>query len=212
MSGGVVQRKMILNLYAVIGGNRARWTGGHIVAVENDPKIAAEYHKRFPDDEVLIGDAHAYLQQNYAHFDFIWSSPPCPTHSRMWGQNRTPEYPDMRLYQEILFLKRWAPNAWVVENVKPWYRPLIAPDAQSGRHVFWSNLPLWGLSDPPAAPSGFIDTATPEAIAEYLGIEPAMICCNGNHEPKQVMRNCVHPTTGLEIWNVYKSTTLQSDR
>ena len=33
-----------------------------------------------------------------------WSSPPCPTHSRFWGQNRTPEYPDMKLYQEILFL------------------------------------------------------------------------------------------------------------
>jgi len=195
---------MILNLYAGIGGNRHLWPDGDIVAVESDPKIAAEYARRFPDDIVHCVDAHNFLLNNYADFDFIWSSPPCPTHSRMWGQNRTPEYPDMKLYQEVLFLDRWAPGAWVVENVKPWYKPLIEPAGGTGRHVFWSNLPMWGLPDPPPTPESFIKEATSEAIAEYLGIEPVSLCCNGNHDPKQAMRNCVHPDTGLAIWNLYK--------
>jgi DNA (cytosine-5)-methyltransferase 1 len=193
-----------LNLYAGIGGNRHHWTGGKVTAVEYDPKIAAVYAERFPDDEVIVGDAHEYLKENYGRFEFIWSSPPCPTHSRMWGQNRTPQYPDMRLYEEILFLQRWAPGSWVVENVKPWYRPLIEPAAVVGRHAFWSNLPMWGLPDPPPTPKSFIKDATPEAIADYLGIEPVLLCVNGNHDPKQAMRNCVHPETGLAIWKIYQ--------
>ena len=192
----------VLNLYAGIGGNRHYWPSENIVAVESDPKIAAEYSRRFPMDEVIVGDAHEYLKQHHAEFSFIWSSPPCPTHSRMWGQNRKPDYPDMKLYSEILFRQRWAPGAWVVENVKPWYRPLIEPATVCGRHALWSNLPLWGLVEPPPTPKGFITTATPDEIAAYLGIEPALICCNGNHEPKQAMRNCVHPKTGRDIWDI----------
>lgn len=205
---------MILNLYAGIGGNRHLWPDGGIVAVEHDPKIAAEYARRFPADEVVVGDAHEYLQKHYADFEFIWSSPPCPTHSRMWGQNRTPTYPDMRLYAEILFLQRWALVAWVVENVKPWYRPLVEPAGQCGRHVFWSNMNLMMLPEPPPRPKGFIKQAanTAEAIAEYLGIEPALICCNGNHDPMQVMRNCVHPQTGRAIWDLYIANTRNEAR
>lgn len=191
-----------LNLYAGIGGNRHHWTGRHVVAVEHDPKVAAEYQRRFPKDEVIVGDAHAYLMEHYARFDFIWSSPPCPTHSRMWGQNRKPEYPDMRLYQEILFLQRWAPGSWIVENVKPWYRPLIEPSGEAGRHLFWSNLELFWLPEPPPTPKGFIK-ASNKPLAEYLGIEPVSLCVGGNHCPQQAMRNCVHPLTGQAIWNLY---------
>lgn len=87
-----------LNLYAGIGGNRHHWKGGKVVAVEYDPKIAAVYAERFPDDDVIVGDAHEYLKENYGKFGFIWSSPPCPTHSRMWGKNRTPQYPVSPFY------------------------------------------------------------------------------------------------------------------
>jgi len=194
----------VLNLYAGIGGNRHHWKGRDVVAVEYDEKIAAEYSRRFPNDEVIVGDAHEYLKANYARFGLIWSSPPCPTHSRMWGKNRTPEFPDMRLYAEILFLQRWAPGAWVVENVKPWYRPLIEPASVCGRHAFWSNLPMWGLPEPPPTPKDFIKEATPESIADYLGVEPVLLYCNGNHDPKQAMRNCVHPETGRAIWNIFE--------
>ena len=190
----------ILNLYAGIGGNRHHWEGD-VTAVEMQPDIAQAYGERFPGDRVVVGDAHQFLVEHYEEFDFIWASPPCPTHSRMWGQNRKPKYPCMKLYEEILFLQRWAPGPWVVENVKPWYKPLVEPGGSCGRHLFWSNLELFWLPEPPPRPPGFIKEATAEKLAEYLGIKPALICCGDSHEPKQVMRNCVHPETGREIMN-----------
>lgn len=192
----------ILNLYAGLGGNRHHWDGevdGDITAVESQPDIAEAYRERFPGDRVVVGDAHQFLLENFRDYDLIWSSPPCPTHSRMWGRNRTPSYPAMNLYQEILFLQRWAPGAWVVENVKPWYKPLVEPAGASGRHLFWSNLELFWLPEPPPLPPRFMYEATPQMLADYLGIEPALIRCGKSHDPKQAMRNCVHPDIGREI-------------
>ena len=73
----------ILNLYACLGGNRYKWGNEHeIVAVEWDEELAKLYKERFPNDEVVVADAHEYLLKNFRSFDFIWSSPPCPSHSR----------------------------------------------------------------------------------------------------------------------------------
>ena len=74
----------ILNLYAGIGGNRKLWGNKHkITAVEYDEKIAKIYKDLYPNDEVITGDAHKYLEEHFQEFDFIWSSPPCPSHSRV---------------------------------------------------------------------------------------------------------------------------------
>lgn len=141
----------ILNLYAGIGGNRKLWGNEHdITAVEIVPEIAEVYKTFFPNDTVIVGDAHDYLLKHFKEFDFIWSSPPCPTHSRIRklhtyapskdkpAQNE-PVYPDMVLYQEILFLQHYFKGKWVVENVVPFYEPLI--EAQSlGRHLIWANF------------------------------------------------------------------------
>ena len=72
----------ILNLYACLGGNRYKWGNEHdITAVEWDKELAKMYQERFPSDKVIVADAHQYLLDHYKEFDFIWSSPPCPTHS-----------------------------------------------------------------------------------------------------------------------------------
>src|SRR3990167_10729101 len=69
----------ILNLYAGIGGNRKLWGDEHeITAVEYKSEIAAIYSDFFPNDKVIVTDAHQYLLEHYKEFDFIWSSPPCP--------------------------------------------------------------------------------------------------------------------------------------
>ncbi len=73
----------VLNLYAGIGGNRKLWEDVEVTAVEINEKIAAIYQDFFPDDKVVVGDAHAYLLEHFGEFDFIWSSPPCPTHSQL---------------------------------------------------------------------------------------------------------------------------------
>ena len=137
----------ILNLYAGIGGNRRLWGNEHnIDAVELNENIAAIYKEFFPNDNVIVSDAHEYLLQHYKEYDLIWSSPPCPTHSDIRrcgvnsGQNEA-VYPDMKLYQEIILLMYFAPKncKWVVENVKPYY-DLLIPGLERGRHIFWSNF------------------------------------------------------------------------
>ena len=130
----------ILNLYAGIGGNRKLWNG-NITAVENNEMIAEIYQNNFPDDIVIVDDAHKYLENNYKGFDFIWSSPPCPTHSKLRTliQHQDPtnyKYPDMKLYEEIIFLQRWFNGKYCVENVQSYYDPLIKPQTL-GRHYFY---------------------------------------------------------------------------
>jgi DNA (cytosine-5)-methyltransferase 1 len=135
----------ILNLYAGIGGNRKLWGDEHeITAVELDSEIAATYMQLYPNDTVLVLDAHQYLLNHYREFDFIWSSPPCPTHSRMnrvnEGMGRQIKYPDMTLYQEIILLQHHFKGMFAVENVIPYYKPLIRPTAELHRHYFWANF------------------------------------------------------------------------
>jgi len=144
----------ILNLYACLGGNRYKWDevsdNLEITAVELDPELARLYKDRFPNDTVIIADAHAFLLENYMNYDFIWSSPPCPTHSRMRKTNTgegerksKASYPDMKLYQEILLLEHFFKGKYVVENVIPFYEPLI-PAKKRDRHLYWTNFNLPG--------------------------------------------------------------------
>jgi len=134
----------ILNLYACLGGNRYKWGDGHeITAVEWDTELARMYQERFPNDKVVVGDAHKYLLNHYTEYDFIWSSPPCPTHSRVRFANTKAErvYPEMSLYQEIIFLDTHFKGKYVVENVIPYYKPLIEAQKR-GRHLYWTNFNL----------------------------------------------------------------------
>jgi DNA (cytosine-5)-methyltransferase 1 len=140
----------ILNLYACLGGNRYKWNevsdNIEVTAVELDAEIAKAYQERFPNDIVIVADAHQYLLDHYKEFDFIWSSPPCPSHSkiRITQKSRetfTPLYPDMKLYEEIIFLDNHFDGKYVVENVTPYYEPLI-PAKKRGRHLYWTNFNL----------------------------------------------------------------------
>lgn len=135
----------VLNLYSGIGGNRKLWQNVEVTAVELNPDIAHVYKDLHPDDNVIVDDAHDYLLKNYKEYDLIWASPPCPTHSdiRRCGVHKGQYealYPDMTLYQEIILLKHFAKGKWIVENVKPYYTPLIPANAEIHRHLFWSNF------------------------------------------------------------------------
>ena len=141
----------ILNLYACLGGNRYKWdevTDIEVTAVEWDEELAKLYQERFPNDKVIVADAHQYLLEHYKEFDFIWSSPPCPTHSRMRkintgeGERKSKAtYSDMKLYEEIILLKHFFKGKYCVENVIPYYQPLI-PAKKRGRHLYWTNFNL----------------------------------------------------------------------
>ena len=125
----------ILNLYCGIGGNRKNWGNDHqITAIENNPNIAQIYQDFFPKDKLIIADAHQYLLEHYKEFDFIWSSPPCPSHSVVrfiaMGREKNPQkplFPDMKLYEEVIFLQYYFKGKFAVENVIGYYKPLVEP-------------------------------------------------------------------------------------
>jgi DNA (cytosine-5)-methyltransferase 1 len=140
----------VLYLYACLGGNRYKWDEVaeiEVTAVELDEELAKLYKERFPNDKVIVADAHQYLLEHYMDFDFIWSSPPCPSHSTArfanssnYNTNTIPIYPDLKLYEEIIFLQHYFKNGkFVVENVIPFYEPLI-PGKKRGRHIYWTNF------------------------------------------------------------------------
>jgi len=199
----------VLNLYAGIGGNRKLWTDCEVVAVEMEPDIAKIYRDQNPNDQVIIGDAHQYLLDNYESFDFIWTSPPCQTHSKMAKATRHKKrkYPDMSLYQEIIFLDNFFKGRYVVENVKPYYKPLIKPTSEHGRHFIWSNFSIEKFFL--KSPSNFIKDDTKdgvERLKKWLGIQyDGNIYYKDNHSPGQILRNCVHPLMGLHIYDSMKT-------
>lgn len=193
----------ILNLYAGIGGNRKLWGDEHeITAVELNPEIAKIYGDFFPNDIVLVEDAHQYLLDHYKEFDFIWSSPPCPTHSItnfFLNAQGVIRYPDMSLYQEILFLQNFFEGKYVVENVKPYYEPLIKPQ-ESGRHCFWANFRIPQIEVDMQI--GRMNGANQQRQRSYKLDELGINLSNQDFNDKdKLLRNCVNPKLSLHILN-----------
>jgi len=192
----------ILNLYAGIGGNRKLWGDEHeITAVENDKEIAKVYQYFFPNDKIVIADAHKYLLEHFKEFDFIWSSPPCPSHSRIrneagvgCGQNE-PIFPDMKLYEEIIFLNHFFKGKWIVENVIGYYKPLIKPSIIN-EHYFWSNFIISGKKKSNRGHMGSMEDL--EKIKGFKGTDWGKF----NIDKRLVLRNCVEPKLGLHIFKL----------
>jgi len=205
----------VLNLYAGIGGNRKLWEDVEVTAVENDPKIAAVYQELFPDDTVLVEDAHQYLLDHFNEFDFIWSSPPCPTHSRsnnfLFPQGII-RYPDMGLYQEIIFLEKRFKGLYCVENVISYYDPLIKPQILD-RHYFWANFTLAAFR---SKERDFNITNARESVrtpneeyskklAAFHGYE--WVKELGNDFQIMMLKNAVYPPLGQHILNCARGNT-----
>ena len=194
----------ILNLYAGIGRNRKLWGDSHeITAVEYKHEIAKIYIEHFPNDMVVLDDAHDYLLKHYKEFDFIWSSPPCPSHSRirytMSEVNKKEGsglvahkaiYPSMKLYEEILFLQGYFKGKWCVENVIAWYEPLIRP-TEFGGHWFWTNFLLRTYEGGDRAHDKGIAALEERKgfdLKDYKGVDKRLL-----------LRNCVEPELGKHI-------------
>lgn len=198
----VNKRIKVLNLYAGIGGNRKLWENVDVTAIENNPEIAKIYQDFFPRDRVIITDAHQYLLEYFKEYDFIWSSPPCPTHSRMNFLNNIKgvkcKYPDMKLYEEIILLKHWFSGKWVIENVRSYYSPLIKPqEIQS--HYFWANfiIPDTGLVRKKVRnDKGMTLQVKMEQqdflIKDFYGYRG---------DKRTLLNNCIEPRLGLHIFN-----------
>ena len=194
------QKIKVLNLYAGIGGNRKLWKNVDVTAIEYDEETANVYRHYFPKDKVIVTDAHQYLLEHFAEFDFIWSSPPCPSHSRINISGvRIKEYPDMKLYEEIIFLKQWFKGKWVVENVIPYYTPLIQGKIID-RHLFWSNFKI-GLFEPKNRARISMKNKKSDENKMFEKIFGYDLSSFKLKDKNKNLRNCVHPETGLYVFN-----------
>ena len=194
----------ILNLYAGIGGNRKLWGDINVTAIEYNQEIADIYKDFNPNDTVIVTDAHEYLAKHYMEYDFIWSSPPCQSHSKVRmmaskGGSYDAVMPDMNLWSEIIFLKHFANDKkWVVENVKPYYEPLIQPNQKLARHYFWSNIdiPFIDIKD------GLNHNQRGYAKTGFFDLSGYKI----KHRKDQIIRNCVQPELGKYIFDCVNGT------
>lgn len=203
----------VLNLYAGIGGNRKLWENVDVTAVELNSEIAKVYHTFFPDDEIVVADAHEYLINHFQEFDFIWASPPCPTHSVcnffLKGQGIF-RYPDMKLWQEIIFLKHFYKGLYCIENVKSYYEPIITPQL-IGRHYFWANFYIpnmaidyvqIGTMNRQASKTAQRKAIIREAqIPELTDLHQLDLTGIKLKNKRQVLRNCVYPKLGKHIFD-----------
>ena len=207
------KKMKILNLYAGIGGNRMLWGNDHeITAIEFNKSVAECYKSFYPKDNVIVCDAHEYLLEHYHEFDFIWSSPPCQSHSQVrqivaksyWENldkpkmsGNKPIYPDMKLWQEIIFLQHHAKCNWVIENVKPYYKPFLQPSFTLGKHLYWSNKFI--LSPKLEGYRGH--KLTNEELEKLKNVDLSGFKFDGI-DKRQVLRNMVEPEDGLIVFDL----------
>ena len=190
----------VLNLYAGLGGNRKLWENVEVTAIEINPEIGEIYKNFFPKDNVIITDAHQYLLEHFKEFDFIWSSPPCQSHSKIRmiaskSGSYNAIFPDVWLWQEIIFLKHFSKIFFVVENVKPYYKPFLEPTVELDRHLFWSNFAITKKEfDKPEAKHNKVTSKTSRFEINLLNIPL-------KHRKDQIIRNCINPEIGLHIFN-----------
>lgn len=195
----------ILNLYACLGGNRYKWDDSHeVTAVELDQELAKLYKERFPNDTVIVADAHRFLLDHYEEYDFIWSSPPCPSHSRVKfsqknRENTSPYYSEMSLYQEIIFLEKFFNGKYCVENVIPYYEPLIRAQKR-GRHLYWTNFVLPSQLSERENIKGLIKKDDKEAIENLCKFhEYDFFKYKGEQRRSKIARNLVDYEAGRTI-------------
>ena len=188
----------LLNLYANIGGNRKLWGDEYeVTAVEIVPELAAAYQDLYPNDIVIVGDAHQYLLDHFREFDFIWSSTPCPSHSRLRNGLDEVIYPDMTLYQEIILLQKWFKGKFVVENVIPYYEPLIKPNYEIDRHLIWCNFYIPNFEIDTNWRTGKVKDEK-NLLEQRFGFDLSKYT---GFDKRKALRNCVVPEMGLHILN-----------
>ena len=211
----------VLNLYACLGGNRYKWdevANIEVTAVELDEEAARLYQERFPNDKVIVDDAHQYLLDHYKEFDFIWTSPPCPSHSRVRFTQKNkdfykPIYPEMTLYQEVIFLENHFEGKYVVENVIPYYEPLITAQ-QRGRHLYWCNFKLPKSIDREEL-KGLVSGNTNDEVKKLCKLHDIDInflkSYKGEQRLDKVIRNLVDYEAGKTIFATALGVILKSN-
>jgi len=118
----------------------------------------------------------------------------------MWGwknDNRVKKlFPDMKLYEEILFLQHYFKGNYVVENVIGYYKPLVEPQ-KLGRHYFWSNFEIPDFKHEKSNINRGNIASWEDALGLSLKGKDV-----GGHRKDAILRNCVEPKLGKHILEI----------
>lgn len=102
----------------------------------------------------------------------------------------------MSLYQEIIFLNTYCHGKYCVENVIPYYPPLI-PAKQRGRHLYWTNFNLPNvLSERKVKVGSGIDEV--KKLCEFHQIDVSEY--KGEQRKDKIARNLVDYEAGRTIF------------
>ena len=104
-------------------------------------------------------------------------------------------FPDLKLYEEIIFLKHWFKGKYIIENVIPYYNPLIIAQ-KIDRHLFWANFKIIGLRITNKKESH--EKAQVVFLEKYLGFD--LKNYTGENK-RQILRNCINPELGNHLLN-----------
>lgn len=92
----------------------------------------------------------------------------------------------MNLYQEVILLNYFFKGKFVIENVIPYYKPLIEPQI-AGRHCFWANFII-------PKDKIFDDRIHNDIVGneKVYGFDIS--------EKRKILRNLVNPKLGLYVF------------
>ena len=105
-------------------------------------------------------------------------------------------FPDMKLFEEILFLQYNFKGKYVVENVIPFYEPLIAAKKR-GRHLYWTNFNLPGNIGERKIFSNMIETGNIKQLSEFHDYDFTKY--KGEQRLNKIARNLVDYEVGKTI-------------
>ena len=103
----------------------------------------------------------------------------------------------MKLWQEIIFLKKFHKCSFVVENTKSYYKPFIAPDFIVGKHYYWSDKMILDYSG--KRDRAMSNKCTMKDLIKCKGLDLSKYKFEGI-DKRQVLRNMVEPEDGKYIF------------
>ena len=118
------------------------------------------------------------------------------------------KYPDMKLYQEIIFLNTFFEGKYVVENVIPFYEPLIQAKKR-GRHLYWTNFNLPNKLSDRKNPDLSRTKNTVKALCKFHDYD--FFKYKGKQETKKISRNLVDYEAGRTIFETFLGITKQEN-
>ena len=113
----------------------------------------------------------------------------------------------MRLYQEIIFLDTHFKGKYVVENVIPYYEPLIHAKKR-GRHLYWTNFLLPSILS--TRKSNFMEGER-EVEKWEIFHEIKVSEYKGTQRKDKIARNLVDYEAGKTIFDIVKGCYKAND-